>query len=345
MRTFVIDGEMLCESSMNGMHRYMHEIIKRLDNLISNEDDVRILIRNNRELKNLDLKKIKVVKLNAGKYAFRLWAVPKYVRSNNAVYISMSNNYTACKNSIITLHDMIPMHIKNEYSFKSNIHMKLIYKSIRRNAKRIVTISEWSKNEIHKYLNIELDRICITGTGYEHIREVSEDRSIFERYKQLIPGEYYLSQGNRYSYKNMEWICKNAIANPEALYVITGENNNELLNKYSKLSNVLFTGFITDEEYKALLTSCKAFIFPSRLEGFGIPPLEAAACGRPIIVADSSALKEIYKDSAVFINENNPEINIDEAVAETPKCGYEELLGRQSWDKMADAWMGIIREY
>ena len=76
-------------------------------------------------------------------------------------------------------------------------------------------------------------------------------------------------------------------------------------------------GIWEDEEVKALMKNCKAFVFPSYYEGFGIPPLEAMSVGARIIVAKSASLPEIYGDAAVYIDAQNPYCNLNELLENT----------------------------
>ena len=75
------------------------------------------------------------------------------------------------------------------------------------------------------------------------------------------------------------------------------------------------SGYITDGEIKYLMANCKAFIFPSFFEGFGIPPLEALSVGAKIIVSNTSCLPEIFGDSAYYIDPHNYNINLDDLLS------------------------------
>ena len=85
---------------------------------------------------------------------------------------------------------------------------------------------------------------------------------------------------------------------------------------------------------KALMTYCKAFIFPSYYEGFGIPPLEALSVGAKIIVSDRASLPEIFGKAAVYISPDDPYVNLSELMKEET-TGSEEILDAYSWEKQA----------
>ena len=107
------------------------------------------------------------------------------------------------------------------------------------------------------------------------------------------------------------------------------QNNEEI-----KLDNIVQLGYITDGEIKSIMSNCKAFIFPSFYEGFGIPPMEALACGAKIIISNSSCLPEIYGESAYYISPYDYDVDLDELLKKDvapPKA----CLDNFGWDKSA----------
>lgn len=343
MRPIVIDGDMLCDSSMNGMHRYMYEIIRRLDKLVK-DLDVRIVLKKNRNIKNLQLENIKVINLDTSDLLYRIVAVRKYVKESNAIYISMNNGYIPCKDSIATLHDVIPLHKECNYSIKSKLHMKLIYNSIKSNADKIVTVSKTSKAEIATKLIIDESRISIIGNGYEHFSLVVSENHILDKYEKLTTGNYYLSLGNKYPYKNIEWICENAINYPDNVYVVCGDVGASIKDKYKSINNIIFLEEVKDEEYKALMENAKAFVMPTKLEGFGIPPLEALSLGTKVIVSNIPVFLEIYKDYVYFIEPDKSDTNLNQLLENSKVKDCEELLKKYSWDESARKWNELIRQ-
>ena len=110
------------------------------------------------------------------------------------------------------------------------------------------------------------------------------------------------------------------------------------------LPNVLFLGYISDAYMKWLMGHTKALLFPSRAEGFGIPPLEALALGRPAIVSDIPVLREIYGDTVHYIDPDNGTVNLD-ALLENKTADPAPVLEKYSWDRAAESWLGLIREH
>ncbi|MBQ4530347.1 MAG: glycosyltransferase, partial [Lachnospiraceae bacterium] len=98
---------------------------------------------------------------------------------------------------------------------------------------------------------------------------------------------------------------------------------------------------VTDEENKALMERCRIFVFPSKLEGFGIPPLEALACGAKIAISRASCLPEIYGECAVYFDPDDYEVNIED-LEKQAIVGVDKLLKKYSWEKSAKDWYEIF---
>ena len=104
-----------------------------------------------------------------------------------------------------------------------------------------------------------------------------------------------------------------------------------------------FLGYISDGEIKYLMRCCKAFIFPSFFEGFGIPPLEALSVGAKIIVAKSSCLPEIFGDSAYYINPYKTNVYLDN-VLNRPRQSGEVILQKYCFSKFAKIVLNSLED-
>ena len=129
------------------------------------------------------------------------------------------------------------------------------------------------------------------------------------------------------------------------LFVVSGNENNRIFkdkNNEKDVKNLIYTGYLNDGELVTLYKNCKAFIFPSLYEGFGIPPLEAIECGcKNLILSDIEVLKEIYGNNAVYIDTKNY-IKLPEKLIE---ADIDELLEKSSWKKTATLIINVLNEY
>lgn len=198
-----------------------------------------------------------------------------------------------------------------------------------RRADRIITISEFSKQEIVKYLGIPSEKIAVVPCAVDHSvynNIIDLDLLTVTKKKFNIDQDYILYLGTLEPRKNIERLIdayaalhKRDILIPKL--VIAGKNGWNYDNVYKKVNDykinesVIFTGYIKAEEAVTLLKGALAFVFPSIYEGFGMPPLEAMACGVPIITSNVSSLPEVVQDAGYLIDPFSAE-DLSEAMFE-----------------------------
>jgi len=219
---------------------------------------------------------------------------------------------------VLSVHDMVykdhPETTNNTVKFLLNANME---KSLKR-ADIIVVGSEFTRKRLHHYFNIKQKRVEIIPNGVdfsEFNTEVNNKTLETVKKKYNISGEYFLYIGTVEPRKNLERLIyayaqfaeKNA--NPPAL-VIGGAKGWLTEKIYSacktvevlERGEVIFTGYLPREEIPVLMHGAMAFCFPSIYEGFGIPVLEAMACGTPVITANVSSLPEVAGDAAYYVD-------------------------------------------
>ena len=255
-----------------------------------------------------------------------------------AVGVDLTLSFPIWGTKFVAIHDCIYESFPENYK-GHEIHRFLYLwkaKRIARNQKKtIITVSNESKKEIIKYYGIHPDRIVVIGNGWEHMNEIGPENSIFDTIG--LNRKFFFALGSKYKHKNLEWILKTAMINPQYDFVLTG--NNSFSDEYEKLSanklpNVYFTGFVSDGEMKALMLRCEGLIQPSLYEGFGIPPLEALSLGKKVIVSNASCLPEIYEDAAYYIDPFSCSCDLD-VLLKTNVNSPDGVLQKHSWKKSA----------
>lgn len=259
---------------------------------------------------------------------------------------------------INTVHDLV-FYTFPETMDKSNYRRMI--KNVGRSCEMsdiIITVSENSKREITEYLNIPEDKIRVVYNGVNH--ELF-NRDADTKTDLSLPEDYILYIGTLEPRKNLVTLLKafseTKAAKDGVKLVIAGAKGWEYKEIYEKAkalnTDVVFTGYIPSEELPALYRGAKAFAFPSLYEGFGIPPLEAMACGTPVVTTGVSSLPEVVGDAAVTISDPLSSEELANALDATlynnetrEKCITEGLsrAKRFTWDKSCEAVMKIYKE-
>jgi glycosyltransferase involved in cell wall biosynthesis len=213
-------------------------------------------------------------------------------------------------------------------------------------AKKIATVSQFTKNHIVHAYHIDPDKITVIYSSWDHFKKITADYSVFNAFP-VLSKPFYFSLGSLCKRKNIRWILEYAIKHPESTFAISGTNLstvkvNELEGEIPK--NIILLGYLDDPKVKALMTRCKAFILPSYYEGFGLTPLEALSCGAQIIVANAASLPEIYGNTAHYIDPFNTDVDLDVLLAE-PVEKPDAILAKYSYDTSAKMVYNLIQEF
>lgn len=300
-QTIYINGRFLTQK-ITGVQRYAIEVVKQLDK----EENINFIIlcpneeiQNNIELQNIKIKKI-------GKLKGQAWeqiSLPLYIIKNGRKkLLSLCNLAPILYPGYITIHDIGFKTHKEHLDWKFRIWYKIVTKLNIKRYKHIFTVSNFSKNEIIENYNVKPEKITVTYNSAEHLKNIKPDEEILKKLN-LEGKEFYFSLGSKSPHKNHKYIEELAKNNIDKIFVVTG-NNNKIFKEDSKdyISNMIYTGYLTDEEIVSLYKSCKAFIFPSLYEGFGIPPLEAMIVGcNKILISNIEVFEEVYMDSVNYI--------------------------------------------
>ena len=350
MNGLVINGWFLTERTL-GIQRVARELVRALDAIVPAGRVELLAPRSAVDVP--EYANIRVVR--RGTCGWFLWeqlVLPVYAYAHGRVPVSFCNVVPLLCPGIVCIHDvcyrtMAPMFRKSPRGLLSMLWHRLHYRWAALFARRILTVSEFSKREIMRLYGVPDGRIDVIFNGWEHLTRVEPDESVFERFPSLKGGGYYFVLGSLAEYKNLRWIFESAARYPCIRYVITGGGMEsampDCLNGVCP-ANVCFTGFLDDAEVKALLLRCRALVQPSKAEGFGLPPLEALSLGREIIVSRRTAMPEVYGTAAHYIEDPEDYAMVDpDALLAKPTTGAADVLARCSWRNSARILLACLK--
>lgn len=347
MKSYCINGRFLTKK-LSGQERFAREIISELDKICKPGEFKIITPQYAKDIpfyKNIEVIKYGNVKSHFWEQTNFLW----YLWKNKGTGLNLCTTCPLLKPDINTIHD-ISMTVNkqwytNTYGRLSRIwHGMMKFTSIHF-AKKILTVSEFSKNEMVRVLKADPNKIYVLGNGWQHYNRVGTDDSIFNRVPSLKKGEYYFAASSLTPQKNFKWLKEVAKKNPDCQFAIAGkiEGLSNAADVSNTVDNIIYLGFVSDEEMKSLMANCRAFIHPALYEGFGITPMEALSVGAELIISNAACLPEIYGKSAHYIDPHNSDVDLEELLKEKIEPG-ENVLKKYSWEKFAVKLYDLLEE-
>lgn len=219
-------------------------------------------------------------------------------------------------NLVTTIHDLIPLiYPESLPSRMSRIYCYLMMRAAARKSRRVIANSYYTGRDIVRYLKISESKVKVIYEGvnenYHPVQNESRLRKVKERYKTSEKFIFYV--GHWKPYKNilrlMRAFHKLKIKTKIPHKLVIGGRKDPNYREIPALArnlgledDIIFPGYIPEEDLPILYSAAKLFIFPSLYEGFGLPVLEAMACGVPVVSSNTSSLPEIAGDAAIFVN-------------------------------------------
>ncbi|NRD76945.1 glycosyltransferase family 4 protein [Bacillus sp. BRMEA1] len=303
------------------------------------------------------------------KIAYNNWKIPIFyetmMHNNPDVNLFCSYNLPRVnyrKPIISCIHDLIPLKTAMESPHIASQYKKKIDFTVA-NTDKIITVSEYTKQDLVDYYHIPEDKIHVIYNGvnfnkFNNSINPEELEAIREKYQ--LPKQFILYFGGMRKHKNIENLVRafamlNNGVRDEIKLVITNGNDEikRLVNELNISQDVVFTGFIDDKDKVAIYQLAKVFTYVSLYEGFGIPIIESQAAGVPVITSATSSMPEAAGEAAILVNPYNPEeiaaamlrlIEDSELYTSLVKKGLDNAR-KFSWDSSAQKLYDLLVSY
>jgi len=221
---------------------------------------------------------------------------------------------------VVTIHDLAFERMPETFTRRGSFQLKLTVRWTAKKAAKVATVSEYSRQDLLDIYKLPPEKVVVTYNGVESSftpqpsvqNEAEEIRRRFG-----VSRDFVLAVGSLQPRKNLVRLIR-AYARLRSerqdfrpQLVIVGRKlwlANEIFDEVKKqrwADDVILTGYVADEDLPALYRAARAFVYPSLFEGFGLPPLEAMACGTPVVTSDVSSMPEITGDAALLIDPND----------------------------------------
>lgn len=287
---------------------------------------------------------------------------------------------TPCK-FVVTIHDLILTHFPTLrattlnpliYQLKNLAYRLVIFSAINRSQK-IITVSEFTKQDMVSKFKVNADKIIVTYEGVANLAKGRDSLFVAKLDNQETLHQYHIENsfllyvGNAYPHKNLDTLlkvfAKLLSSQPGLRLVLIGKEDYfynrvhdqaralNLWQKENYNSPVIFPGYVSDAQLEILYAEASAYIFPSLYEGFGLPPLEAMAKGCPVISSNRTSLPEILGDAAYYFDPEDEtdmlnailKMFSDEKLKNIKKAQGLEQVKKYSWWECANQTLNVYK--
>jgi glycosyltransferase involved in cell wall biosynthesis len=300
-----INGRFLTQTA-SGVQRFASEAIKAIDALLETEAyrafKGRIEILAPPKARDFPLKHIPLRR--CGRSNGYLWEQIEFpLHAAGALLLNLCMlGPVAVRRQIVVVHDATVKALPSNFAWRFRTAYGALIPLLCRRAALAVTVSEFSRREIGRLYGVDSARMPVCSEGGDHITAQPADETVIERLG-LSGRKFFISVGANSSNKNISMLAA-AFARAKldnTLLVLTGKRDPAVFGRLGEVesASVKNVGHVSDAELRALYEHALALAFPSRYEGFGLPPVEAMMCGCPVIISDQPALLEVAGDAAL----------------------------------------------
>lgn len=367
----VIDARFLGPEGI-GLGKYSEKLLKYLQEVDKDNDYFVILRKANFDLFKPKNPKFKKILADARWYSLKeqllLPRVLKKLKPDLVHFLHYNIPLFWNGEFVVTIYDLTKIEFGKKasaianpvvYQLKQTFHDLVLRKAVK-DSQIIISGSNITKGKLLDYFYIEPDKVITIYAGVDELFSLSSgidtDR-VLEKFK--IENPFILYVGNAFPYKNLDLVLESLkYLDKKNKFVFVSSRDSftsKMIQKAQALkvdSQLITTGFVTNEELAVLYRRAICFVFPSFSEGFGLPGLEAMASGCPVIASDIPVFKEIYQDAASYFDPTNSKELADKlkSIIENQKLREDlikkgkEQVKKYSWEKTAKQTLKVYNK-
>ncbi|MDX2302976.1 MAG: glycosyltransferase family 1 protein [Microscillaceae bacterium] len=346
-----IEAQRIFRPKKHGMDIVALETIKALQR-IDTQNEYFIFVKPDSDRQCLrQSNNFKIIEIPAYSYVdWEQWQLPKYVQKYQLDVLHCTSNTAPLKLNIplvITLHDIIYL---EQVSFKGtwyqnlgNLYRRWIVPKIAKKCEKIITVSEFEQKRMLELMGLPAEKVKVIYNAVSARFRVSRNEQLIEdiRIRYRLPENYIFFLGNQAPKKNMTHVLKAYgyyfQSQKKPMPLVIAETSPEQLESHLKAlhlehlqASISLTGYVNHKDLPLIYQLSSLFLYPSLRESFGIPIIEAMACGTPVITSNTSSMPEVAGGAAILVDPNKPEeiaLKISDILSDPSKQAQLSALG------------------
>jgi glycosyltransferase involved in cell wall biosynthesis len=251
------------------------------------------------------------------------------------------------RRQLVTMHDATTFRYPQTFRKAFVRSYLVLYYLLGRVARHLVTVSEFSAQELDDVLGIDARRFVVAGCAADTLTDVLPERPAID----VLDEPFYLVVGTLAVHKNLPGPVKAVAESGRTVVVVGAPGSQQVFSNANALTtSAVIAGRLSDAELAWLYRNAQALIFPSKYEGFGLPPLEAQSLGCVVVASNAASLPEVVGDGALYFDPDDPStllreldrLESDPQLAQSLRDRGYANARRYSWSKSASTILSTL---